>query len=64
MPRRKANVNLTDTRRFLRAAKLENVPFKATLQPGGAVVFEPAAESADEPNVDKAETSEDVRKLL
>lgn len=61
MPRRKAQVNLTDTRRLIRALKLEGVDFRATQQPGGAVVFEAATE---EPNVDKAETSEEVRKLL
>ena len=42
MPRRPANVNLTDARRFIRACQREGVPFRATLQPGGAVVFEPA----------------------
>ena len=40
MPRRKANVNLTDARRFVRACKLEGIDFRATLRPGGAVVFE------------------------
>ena len=43
MPRRKANVNLTDARRFVRACKLESIDFRATLQPGGAIVFEAAA---------------------
>jgi hypothetical protein len=43
MPRRKANVNLTDTRRAIRAHRLEGVDFRMTLQPGGAVVFESAA---------------------
>ena len=43
MPRRKAIVNLTDVRRFVRACKLEGIDFRATLQPGGAVVVESAA---------------------
>jgi hypothetical protein len=42
MPRRKANVNLTDARRFIRACKLEGMDYRATLLPGGAVVFESA----------------------
>jgi hypothetical protein len=45
MPRRKANVNLTDARRFVRACKLEGIDFRATLEPGGAVVFESATTS-------------------
>jgi hypothetical protein len=49
MPRRKANVNLTDTRRFVRACKLEGLDFRATLQPGGAVVFESTANTPTEP---------------
>jgi hypothetical protein len=40
MPRRAANVNLTDARRFIRACQREGIAFRATLQPGGAVVFE------------------------
>jgi hypothetical protein len=48
MPRRKANVNLTDTRRFLRACKLEGFDVRATLQPDGAVIFESAASAAAE----------------
>jgi hypothetical protein len=55
MPRRKANVNLTDARRFVRACKLEGMDFRATLQPGGAVVFEsatntPSSEASIEPS--------------
>jgi hypothetical protein len=46
MPRRAAQVNLTDTRRFIRAFQREGVGFRATLQPGGVVVFEPAASTA------------------
>jgi hypothetical protein len=49
MPRRPANVNLTDARRFIRACQREGVAFRATLQPGGAVVFEPADSSAPAP---------------
>jgi hypothetical protein len=63
MPRRPANVNLTDARRFIRACQREGIAFRATLQLGGAVVFEPAAASADDDPAD-VETSEDVRKLL
>ena len=46
MPRRAANVNLTDARRFIRACQREGIAFRATLQPGGAVVFEPAISPA------------------
>jgi hypothetical protein len=45
MPRRKSNVNQADVQRFLRACKREGLHFRATLQPHGAVVFEPAAET-------------------
>jgi hypothetical protein len=63
MPRRKAQVNLTDARRLARAFRLEGIDFRATLQPGGFVVYEPsAARAGDDP--DEVETSEDVRKLL
>jgi hypothetical protein len=48
MPRRAANVNLTDARRFIRACQREGVAFRATLQPGGAVVFEPATSTPTE----------------
>jgi hypothetical protein len=63
MPRRKAQVNLTDARRLARAFKLEGIDFRATLQPGGFVVYEPAVAQADDDPAD-LETSEDVRKLL
>jgi hypothetical protein len=46
MPRRKANVNLTDARRFIRACRREGVDFRATLRPCGAVVFESATNAA------------------
>jgi hypothetical protein len=52
MPRRPANVNLTDSRRFIRACKLEGIYFRATLQPGGAVVFESNASTATEPTTE------------
>jgi len=54
MPRRKAQVNLTDARRLVRAFKLEGVDFRATAQPGGAVVFESAnAPPAEQSAYDK-----------
>jgi hypothetical protein len=43
MPRRPANVNQADLQRVIRACQREGVAFRATLQPGGAVVFEAAA---------------------
>jgi hypothetical protein len=52
MPRRKANVNLTDTRRAIRAHRLEGVEFRMTLLPGGAVVFESAAKGGAPMDVD------------
>jgi hypothetical protein len=42
MPRRPANVNQADSQRIMRAFKRENIPFRVTLQPNGAAVFEPA----------------------
>jgi hypothetical protein len=62
MPRRKANVSLADARRFVRACKLEGFDFRATLQPGGAVIFESARDANDE--APTPETSENLRKLL
>lgn len=41
MPRRPANVNQADVQRLIRACQRENVPFRVTLQPNGAAVFEP-----------------------
>jgi len=52
MPRRVANVNLTDSRRFIRACQREGVAFRATLQPGGAVVFESANNATTSPQDD------------
>jgi hypothetical protein len=52
MPRRAANVNLTDARRFIRACQREGILFRATLQPGGAVVFEPAVSPTPSPQDD------------
>lgn len=48
MPRRPANVNQADTQRIIRAFQRENVPFRVTLQPNGAAVFEPAEVAATE----------------
>ena len=42
MPRRPANVNQADVQRVIRACQRENVPFRVTLQPNGAAVFEQA----------------------
>jgi hypothetical protein len=42
MPRRPANVNQADVQRIIRAYKREKVPFRTTLQPNGAAVFESA----------------------
>jgi hypothetical protein len=42
MPRRQANVNQADVQRIIRACQRENIPFRVTLQPNGAAVFEPA----------------------
>lgn len=42
MPRRPANVNQADVQRIMRACRRENVPFRVTLQPNGAAIFEPA----------------------
>ncbi|MCO5129386.1 MAG: hypothetical protein M9932_02340 [Xanthobacteraceae bacterium] len=41
MPRRKSNVNQADVQRIIRACQREKVPFRVTLQPNGAAVFEP-----------------------
>ena len=61
MPRRKANVNLADARRIVRACKLEGIHFRATLQPGGAVIFESAAGMKDvAPEPETSEFTETV----
>jgi hypothetical protein len=62
MPRRQANVNQADVQRIIRACQRENVPFRVTLQPNGAAVFEAAGSPEDAET--EAETSEDIRKLL
>lgn len=41
MPRRPSNVNQADVQRIIRACKREKIPFKLTLEPNGAAVFEP-----------------------
>jgi hypothetical protein len=43
MPRRPANVNQADVQRIIRACQREKVPFRVTLQPNGAAVFETAS---------------------
>jgi hypothetical protein len=42
MPRRPAQVNQADVQRIIRACQREKVPFRITLQPHGAAVFESA----------------------
>lgn len=63
MPRRAANVNQADVQRIIRAHKREHVPYRMTLQPNGAAVFEPAATAAVDTRGED-ETSEALRKLL
>ena len=48
MPRRPANVNQADVQRIIRACQRENIPFRVTLRPNGAAVFEPATETPAE----------------
>jgi hypothetical protein len=48
MPRRPANVNQADLQRAIRACQHENVPFRLTLQPNGAAVFETPNQSSSE----------------
>jgi hypothetical protein len=61
MPRRHCNVNQGDLQRVIRAHQREKVPFRVTLQPNGAAVFEPVGEVT---KTAEQETSEDLRKLL
>jgi hypothetical protein len=61
MPRRQSNVNQADVQRIIRACQREKVPFRVTLQPNGAAVFEPAA---GQDGSSETETSEGLRKLL
>lgn len=61
MPRRPAQVNQADVQRIIRACQREKVPFRVTLQPNGAAVFEPTSEIV---KAAEQETSEDLRKLL
>jgi hypothetical protein len=51
MPRRPAQVNQADVQRLIRACQRENVPFRVTLQPNGAAVFEPADAGDEEPTL-------------
>jgi hypothetical protein len=53
MPRRQANVNQADVQRIIRACQRENVPFRMTLQPNGAAVFEAANVETEEPEQPK-----------
>jgi hypothetical protein len=55
-------VNQADVQRIIRACQREKVPFRITLQPHGAAVFESAPVLA--PAAFDTETSEEVRKLL
>jgi hypothetical protein len=50
MPRRPANVNQADVQRVIRACQREKVPFRLTLNPNGAAVFEPADVTDPKPN--------------
>jgi hypothetical protein len=50
MPRRPSNVNQADLQRVIRAHQREKVPFRVTLQPNGAAVFESANVAAVESN--------------
>jgi hypothetical protein len=49
MSRRPSNVNQADVQRIIRACQRENVPFRVTLLPNGAAVFEPAKARGQEP---------------
>jgi len=53
MPRRQANVNQADVQRIIRACQRENIPFRVTLQPNGAAVFEPANVEIDQEQREK-----------
>jgi hypothetical protein len=55
MPRRQANVNQADVQRIIRAHQREKAPFRVTLLPNGAAVFEPAEGPTEEPDDDLAE---------
>jgi len=61
MPRRAANVNQADVQRIIRAHRRENVPFRITLQPCGAAVFEPAnSPRIDENTIEPDDLAEDL----
>jgi hypothetical protein len=59
MPRRPANVNQADSQRIMRAFKREKIPFRVTLQPNGAAVFEPA-EASDVAALEPEDLAEDL----
>lgn len=69
MPRRLANVNLNDVRRVIRACKQERTPFRITLQPNGAAVFETGAlelapeTAADDQQDDLSATRKNINQL-
>jgi len=50
MPRRQSNVNQADVQRIIRAYKRGKIPFRVTLQPKGAAVFESADVEREEQN--------------
>ncbi|MGY3608089.1 hypothetical protein ACWGRJ_29115 [Bradyrhizobium sp. Lot11] len=54
-------MNQADVQRIIRACQREKVPFRLTLQPNGAAVFDAPAKQTE---TSEAETSEDIRKLL
>jgi hypothetical protein len=43
-------VNQADVQRIIRACQRDKVPFRVTLQPNGAAIFEPANVPASEPS--------------
>jgi hypothetical protein len=59
MPRRAANVNQADVQRIIRAHQREKVPYRVTLQPNGAAVFEPA-KAPNEDTTDAVDLAEDL----
>ncbi len=62
MPRRPSNVNQADVQRVIRACKREDVPFRLTLQPNGAAVFEPLLEPMAEQETQKS--SSEAREIV
>jgi len=61
MPRRAAQVNQADVQRLMRAHQRENVPYRVTLQPNGAAIFEPAnIPKGEPPHDDPGDLAEDL----